>query len=204
MGEERNAAIGRRVAQLRKERGLRQAQLADILGVGHAQVVSSIEKGARALKAVELARLSESLHVPPMEILRGEEPKPRPFVLWREVKDPEAKEREEILFLDRCRRYALAERLSGEAPSPDLPAYPLEFPGTTYERARDWAEGVRKTLSLGDLPAPGLMENLENVHGIKIFHCGLQGGSGAATLTEWGSAILLSNEEIHTRRSFSC
>ena len=49
-----NTTIGERIASLRGARGLTQSEVASALGLEHKQVVSALEKGDRALKAVEL------------------------------------------------------------------------------------------------------------------------------------------------------
>jgi transcriptional regulator with XRE-family HTH domain len=55
-------AIGARVAQLRKERGVTQVELASLLGVSQ-PVVSAYERGAVPLRAEQVAFLSLQLHV---------------------------------------------------------------------------------------------------------------------------------------------
>ena len=105
-----NAVIGERIASLRVARGLTQAQLAGALGLEHKQVVSNLEKGERALKAPELARLSELFHVSPLVVL-GLQPVATPaFVLWRQPAAGQVRVDEEARFIERCRRYAFLER----------------------------------------------------------------------------------------------
>lgn len=66
--------LGRRLAQLRKERDLTQAQLAESLGVSQQQV-ASFEVGRRRVPVSLLPTLARALAVPVEEIL-GQEPKP--------------------------------------------------------------------------------------------------------------------------------
>ncbi len=63
--------LGQRIAQLRKERGLTQVQLAEILGVSQ-QHMQSFEKGRRRVPVSALPRLSKVLGVP-VEALIGME-----------------------------------------------------------------------------------------------------------------------------------
>jgi len=55
-------AIGARVAQLRKERGITQVEVASLLGVSQ-PVVSAYERGAVPLRAEQLALLAQRLRV---------------------------------------------------------------------------------------------------------------------------------------------
>jgi transcriptional regulator with XRE-family HTH domain len=55
-------AIGARVAQLRKERGITQVEVASLLGVSQ-PVVSAYERGAVPLRAEQLAALAVRLRV---------------------------------------------------------------------------------------------------------------------------------------------
>ena len=66
--------LGTRIAKLRKERGLTQAQLGELLGVSQQQVVS-FEKGRRKVPASALPKLSKALAVS-VETLLGVESKP--------------------------------------------------------------------------------------------------------------------------------
>jgi len=66
--------LGSRIAALRKERGLTQAQLGEMIGVSQQQVVS-FEKGRRKVPVSALPKLSETLGVP-VEALIGVESRP--------------------------------------------------------------------------------------------------------------------------------
>ncbi len=198
-----NAVIGERIASLRTERGLTQAQLAAALGLDHKQVVSSLEKGERALKAPELARLAELLHVSPLVILGLQPVAASPFVLWRQRATDQARLDDEAAFIERCRRYAFVERLAKLEPATLAPRYELKGRQTKYEEVAEWAEQARKALGIGDMPAPGLQEVLENQHGIKIFVTALKGGSGATFRGEFGDAVLVNAGEPPSRRAFS-
>lgn len=198
-----NAVIGERIASLRVARGLTQAQLAGALGLEHKQVVSNLEKGERALKAPELARLSELFHVSPLVVL-GLQPVASPaFVLWRQPAAGQVRVDEEARFIERCRRYAFLERLAHLEPSTLALRYEVKPRQTTFEDVSEWAEQARRALGVGDMPAPGLQEVLEQRHGIKIFVTGLKGGSGATFRGEFGDAVLVNAGEAPGRRAFS-
>ncbi len=60
--------LGQRIARLRKERGLTQVQLAEILGVSQ-QHMQSFEKGRRRVPVSALPILSKTLGVPVEELI---------------------------------------------------------------------------------------------------------------------------------------
>ena len=62
--------LGGRIASLRNERGLTQAQLAASLGVSQ-QTINSFEKGTRRVPVSSLSKLSTTLHVSIEELLGG-------------------------------------------------------------------------------------------------------------------------------------
>lgn len=198
-----DALIGAEVAKRRQELGLTQARVATLLGVEHAQVISAIEKGERAVKAMELARLGKILQVSPLELLRPLPIPERPFVLWRELKNKGAARPNEEAFLLRCRRYAFVEDLCRVARQPLDLGLRLDLGHTSYEKVGRWAEETRRRLGLGDAPATALYSVLENHFGVKIFMSSLAAGSGACTLGEFGSAVLLNLLESRERRAFS-
>jgi Zn-dependent peptidase ImmA (M78 family)/DNA-binding XRE family transcriptional regulator len=198
-----NADIGERIASLRAARKLTQAELATALGLEHKQVVSNLEKGDRALKAPELARLSELFHVSPLVILGLQPVTAPPFVLWRQPAADDVRVDEEARFIERCRRYAFLERLAHLEPSTLALRYELKPGQTTYEDVAGWAEQARKALGVGDMPAPGLQEVLEQRHGVKIFVTAVKGGSGATFRGEFGDAVLVNAGEAPGRRAFS-
>ncbi len=204
MAHDSDIRIGCAVAALRKKRQMTQDELARRLGVRSAQIVSSIEKGQRSLKAAEAADLARILRVPLGDLLTGESP-PEPFVLWRDEpgQAEAARADEQALFLLRCRRYAHVEELMESQPSADLPSFNLRLDRARFEDMEDWGEGVRSALRLGEIPAPRLRQALEEQAGIKVFLSELRGGSGAATRGDFGPAILENRSEPETRRAYS-
>ncbi len=197
------ARIGTAVKALRRRMGITQAQLADHLGVHHAQTVSQIEKGERALKSTDLVRLAAVFHVTPLDLLSGELPTEGPFVLWRGTGDGAARADEEARFLKRCRSFAFVEERAGEPATTRLPRYPLDLATTRFEDTEGIAEDVRNALQLGDVPAPGLRANLENRWRVKVLEDVLRSGSGAATIGDFGCAVLENAQEPPSRRAFS-
>jgi len=66
--EEGSAEIGERVARLRKERGITQVEMADLLGLSQ-PVVSDYERGALRLHGELIAKFAKILRVSADEIL---------------------------------------------------------------------------------------------------------------------------------------
>lgn len=65
--------LGLRIATLRKERGLTQVQLADLLGCSQQRVVS-LEKGRRRVPVTDLPVLSKALAISVEELIGLEAP----------------------------------------------------------------------------------------------------------------------------------
>ena len=204
MAEKPDLRIGAAVAALRKRRGMTQHALAKQFGVGSAQIISTIEKGQRALKASEAARLASILSVPLSDLLSGPVTDD-PFVLWRAEAEHDrvARADEQALFLLRCRRYAFVERLTDSGVASELPQFSLRLDKARFEDMEAWSNRVRNVLGLGDTPALQLRQALEEHAGIKVFVSPLRGGSGAATRGSFGAAILENSDEPSSRRVFS-
>lgn len=198
-----DTAIGARIASLRKARLLTQDQLATMVGLQHGQKVSQIELGQRSLKVSELSRFASALAVPTLVLLAVDPIPSQAVVRWRQVRDDHARALDEALFVDRCRRYAFVERITGATSIRELQPIPMQVAQTSFEHASAWAERVRDELGLGDLPAVALRSGLESTAGIKVFVTSLQGGSGAATNGEHGMAVLVNKDEPLERQAFS-
>jgi Zn-dependent peptidase ImmA (M78 family)/transcriptional regulator with XRE-family HTH domain len=201
MGQQ-DDGIGRTIRELRRQQKLTQQELADRLGVNHAQVISSIEKGERALKATELIKLAELLSVSPSALLAGSLP-PAVQVAWRTIGSEDVRSREEARFLNRCRRYAFVEQING-VPHGRIPlAFELDTRRSSFEEVGVWANATRSVLAMGSIPALVLREVLENRWGVKILFDHLEGGSAATARADFGDAILINASEVPWRRRYS-
>ncbi|NOZ79431.1 MAG: ImmA/IrrE family metallo-endopeptidase [Acidobacteria bacterium] len=198
-----NRAIGEAVRRLRERAGWTQKELAQKVGFEHHQIVSTIERGERAVKAAELLQLARTFRVDATDLLRGITPEREPFVLWRAEPIGSSLQGTEALFLQRCRRYALVERLAEVAEDVALPEFPISPRTGNFEMVEATAEQVRGLLQLGNIPGPTLRSALENTWRIKIFRELLDNGSAATTLGEFGPAILENAAEPPKRRVFS-
>jgi Zn-dependent peptidase ImmA (M78 family)/DNA-binding XRE family transcriptional regulator len=203
MTSDPNAVIGSAVAELRSRLELSQADLADLAGLGHKQVVSQVETGKRPLKTVELVRLAHVLHVDATDLLMGEVPPARPFVLWRGSATGQGRAAAEAKLHHRCRRYSFLERITGESRPPALPQQHLDIAATSFEEAEAQGEKIGSDLELGDQPGVGLRQRLESRWGVKLFEDLLEIGSGATAFGDFGPAILENAAEPPSRRTFS-
>ncbi len=195
--------LGQRIAELRKKLGLTQADLAIHLGVGSPQIISQIELGQRDIKAWELAELSKALLVNVTELLlpqdhkRVEQP-----VLWRAVPKSGQGEKE-ARFLKHCRDYATLEELSGVGRPREFPQKMISLHTIDFQDANRLAEQVRGEFELGARPAASLERTLEDRYGVKVWYDDLDEGSAAATIGDFGPAILMNRREAPWRRNYN-
>ncbi|TAL86008.1 MAG: XRE family transcriptional regulator [Candidimonas sp.] len=64
--------FGRRLAELRKEQGVSQEQLALISGLARSYV-SGVERGQRNISLLNILRLAQALNLPPVALLEPPE-----------------------------------------------------------------------------------------------------------------------------------
>lgn len=199
--EEFKERLGARIRAARERLRLTQQQLATVAGFSHLQTVSEIERGARDVKAWELAKLARALHLTISDLLAATS-LPSPAVLWR--KTPDNQERLEALFLERCRQYRLLEELTGNIREIPLPVLPLDLKSLTHNGASALGEKTAQTLGLGVKPATALADVLEDDYGVKLWYEDLgDNGSASCTTGEFGTAILVNAREPRWRRHFS-
>lgn len=169
------AALGPRLANARKARGLTQGQAAAALGVGRT-TVTAMEKGERRPRAAELVRLAALYGRGVGELVR---PAPTEevdafVVQFRAARTPpdgpaDGHRASDILaFQALCDDYLALERLTA---SPLARRYPDAYPigGTDPERAADEiAASERLRLGLGDGPIGDLWGLLETDVGLRV------------------------------------
>lgn len=194
--------LAENIRHRREQIGLTQVQLAERAGFSAAQIVSSIERGERDVKAVELAAIARALRCDLMDFFAEEQDEAEPAVVaWRE-RPGEGAEEQEARFIQLCEWYALAEDWAGEGSLCELPEVwsPGKFP--TLDWARAVADDVRDELGLGSLPAASLYQTLEE-RCVKIFHFTDLHGSAACAWGDFGAGIVLNASEKPWRRNFS-
>ena len=212
-----SVSLGERVRMFRTQLGLEQEPLAKLAGLGTKQVVSSIERGLREVKAFELARLASVLRVP-MDVLLGVTPvRTAAPVLWRRRAISECGDDDESIqrrceheaqLRERARNYALLEEWCAAVPADELPDYDIDVRRLTYAIATSLAERVRVQLELGSRPADAIEGVLAERFGVKIFFASLGHDDEASAACvrddqEFGCAVLLNADEAQVRRAFS-
>jgi Zn-dependent peptidase ImmA (M78 family)/DNA-binding XRE family transcriptional regulator len=170
-------ALGQKLQEARKNKGLTQEAVASQMGVTRT-TITAIEKGERRVKADELIRLAQLYGRQVNDFLR-----PRPPIesflvqfrgpIFRTPEDEKTIEPHIEQLEDYCRDYLELEKLIG---TPLVRRYPAEYrvDGLPIEQA---AEGIaleeRNRLGLGDGPIHELRDILEQDVGLRIFYFGL-------------------------------
>ncbi len=193
--------LGSRIRQAREALSWSQTGLAEAVGFGSAQIVSSIETGQREVKAWELFRIANALHVSIESLLTGEPVSPV-SVEWREKSEAATKE-VEARFIERCRRFKLIEEWC-DAPAPK-PLNELQLSTSpSFEEVQGQADNMRHYMQLGGRPAVSLSKTLEENYGVRIFHEDLgQQGAGLSARGDFGFGVLLNANDASWRRTFS-
>ena len=201
--------VGLRVKHAREALGMTQEQLSKELGFNDRQTLSDIETGKRALKAEELAQLSELLDrdieffLDPFSVVAEAK------YSWRASRDvPDAE-------FDRIEERAsgwvgMLRWLRAQWPAETSP---LRFglgldEHSTFEQAQFNAERLVARFNLGPVPALKLLEFVESELDIPVLFVDMGGEAQQATisgaachLTELG-AVLVNRREPLARRNF--
>ncbi|HEX6820222.1 MAG TPA: XRE family transcriptional regulator, partial [Ktedonobacterales bacterium] len=195
--------LAENIRNRREQLGLTQADLAARAGFSAPQIVSSIERNEREVKAVELAAIARALHCDLTDLFASDEDhEEAPVVAWRERPTVGAED-QAARFLQLCQWYGFAEQWADEERDCDLPGAHPPRGSLTLSWARSIAEEVRHALELGSLPAASLYQTLEERCGVKIFHFDDLIGSAACARGDFGAGIALNATEAPWRRNFS-
>ena len=200
--EELSAGIAARLKQARETAGLTLAQATRGMGFENYQVLMNIEKGKRAVRALELLAFARIYGRSPDFFLGAAEPAQQPAVAWRDRRDEARAKLVEDKFLAYCEEYARLEAFAYGEPT----MFRLECSSkvNTCDHAVELGEDLARRLELGSLPARGLCTVLEE-HGVKIAVDDLweagsvasaRGGFGAGILINWSGARWRANCDI--------
>ena len=168
-------ALGRRLQEARKSRGLTQQDAADALSVART-TITALEKGDRRARAEELVRLAGIYGRKVNDLVGPREPVPDFAVQFRAAaaRSGQASVQEDVNqavndFQRLCEDYNQLERLNGVSLEH---AYPVQYraKGISAElAAQDVASAERNRLGLGDGPLLRLRELLEEDAGLRVF-----------------------------------
>lgn len=198
--------IATAVRSRREALGLSQQGLADLVGFGSHQIVSEIERGQRDVKAWELAKIAEALHLTlPSLMGLGGATAPEPRVFWRLDAATTDRPRREARLLERLDRYRRIERLVGVADHAEaLPDFPVSADRAPFSYVERLATQTWRSMELGGRPAFSLVGALEERFGVKIFYDDLGSGESAACVRgAEDAAILMNRNESPWRQRFS-
>ena len=168
-------ALGRRLQEARKARGVTQQEVAESLAVART-TVTALEKGERRARPDELIHLARLYGRAVGDFVGSREPVADFTVQFRTAIGSAASSdvQQELgqaiqEFQSLCEDYLYLDNL---AESPLRRSYPPEYSivGTAPEdAAEDVASSERNRLGLGDGPFPRLRETLESDVGIRVF-----------------------------------
>jgi len=192
--------LGRRIREARERMNWSQTRLAEAAKFGSAQTISTIENGTRDVKAYELARIADVLHLS-LNALLSQTDETSAAVQWRD-RPTEDFEEVEARFLLRCERFATLESLCGVPSCEPLPKLTLR--ALDYAIAARAADELRNKLQLGSRPACSLAKTLDEDWGVKLFVDDLgEKGSGLCASGTFGQAVLLNSRNAASRRNFT-
>ena len=166
--------LGRELKKARNQRGLTQAEAANVIDVGRTTMVA-IEKGERRVREDELIQLARAYGRRVSDLVRGRPDLADFQVEYRGPKDASKEEREGIeqsrrLFEELCRDYLELEAITE---SPLEQNYPPEYQrnGLQADRAaEELAQRERNRLGLGTGPLGNFRRILEEKVGVRIFY----------------------------------
>ena len=164
-------ALGRRLQEARKARGLTQQDAANSLAVART-TVTALEKGERRTRPSELIQLARLYGRPVSEFVGPKEPVADFAVQFRKAAAGEADaETSEAVeeFRRLCEDHLYLEHLSG---APLRFNYPPQYSTgrtTPESAAADVASSERNRLGLGDGPLLRLRDTLESDVGLRVF-----------------------------------
>lgn len=179
-------AVGQRLQDARKRRGLSQEEAANAIGVARTTMVA-IEKGERRIRAAELLQLAQAYGQSVNDLLRD---RPQLAAFAPQFRSQRANWPGDAGVIDEsiaefeglCRDYLELEQLAG---APLLHHAPPEYSlgAIGVERlAQSAAQSERARLGLGDAPIPLLRTILETEVGLRIFYMDLKPAGALAGL----------------------
>lgn len=194
--------IGERLRYARERARLTGAQIRERTGIGESSL-SEFENGKREPSLSQLRTLARA-YSRSVSFFMSEGPIPTEIVLWRE-QPPAGAGEIEVEFLRLCEQYHNLEIWTKENSPVRLQVAEVDADKDRfgYPQAEELAKSFRRELQLGDHPAHALLNVLEEICGVKIFHLEFEPtGSAASTLSEtFGPAILLNSHNCQWRRN---
>ena len=194
--------IGNRLKYAREMAGLTLETVAEKTRIGVSSL-SDYENGKREPKIRLLQELGK-VYMRSLSFFLSEDSFPRELILWRKKPETPVAEEVEGKFRRLCEQYHNLEmwcndtkpyRIYREVGSAEIYG---------YGDAEHLASEIRKQLQLGERPAMSLLQVLEEVCHIKVFHLDFQptGCAACSVSDSYGMAILLNRNSVRWRRNF--
>ncbi|MFO7633931.1 MAG: XRE family transcriptional regulator [Caldilinea sp.] len=204
-------ALGQRLQEARKRRGLTQEEAASAIGLARTTMVA-IEKGERRIRANELLQLAQVYGQSVNDLLR-DRPQLAPFASQfrsQRIQWPEATALFDATIAEfeaLCQNYLELEQLVGAPLVRHEPAE-VRLEGIDADAlAESVAQSERSRLGLGDAPIPLLRTLLENEVGLRIFYMELKPSGALAGLyaysPELGGCIAVNRLHPEERRRWT-
>jgi len=192
--------LSEKLRYARERARLSGAQVRERTGIGESSI-SEFENGRREPSLSQLRMLAKA-YSRSIAFFIAEGPVPREVVLWRE-KPSKGAEEIEVEFLRLCEQYHNLEIWAKENVSVRLPDADSDEDRFGYPQAEELAKTFAREFPLGPYPAHALLNVLEEICGIKIFHLKFEpAGTAASTISDtFGPAILLNAQNCRWRRN---
>jgi Zn-dependent peptidase ImmA (M78 family)/transcriptional regulator with XRE-family HTH domain len=191
-----------RLKAMRERLGLTLEQVSGKTGIGVSSL-SEFENGKRDPGISHLQKLSAIYETALSSFFQNIQPA-QEAILWRDKPPKPGSDQIEARFLKLCRQYRNLEEWTKSRPTDSFrnlmtPVFPKDYP-----EASKLAHRVHDELGLGNRPGASLLNVLEEVYGVKIFHLELEGEASSASFynEEIGPAIMLNSDSKIWRRNF--
>lgn len=171
-------------------------------GIG-SSTLSELENGKREPKLMQLKDLAE-LYRRSTAFFLADDPLPVERVLWSSNPGSPDRERIQVQLLQLAEQYRNLELWCSEPAEIELPFVTRSNGRFGVFQAEKLAHVFRQQFGLGDRPGPSLLQVLEEVCKVKIFHLDFRSHAGyACTLSNrYGAVILLNSGTARSRRNF--
>ncbi len=203
MSENFDKKLGEKLRDARMKVGMTQEDVAQKMGESQ-ETISSIENGARKLKAQELSRLAKLYFKDVAFFLSSDvqEQEEECVVYWRECPENSIAKVKEQEFLNFCNHYYDLEKRLDLSHTSSLKQFTYRPDDFDFNKIEDIAVDLSNEMQLGLRPACSLRKILEEKYNIKILYydIGLY-GSAASAIGKFGYAILINSSEPERQRN---
>ena len=197
--------IGRRLRLARKNKGIRQDEAAQLIGMSRPTLVS-IEQGARRVRISELQVLAHRYGVSANSLLRSEAVHTDLVPRFRSLRETKDKHKDEAiqLFSDLIKADVELENVLGIERRQNYPPYRGIYAGDVMTLAENHAQEFRDWLGLGPGPIGDIFSVIELSLGIRLYQRRLSSSSKVAGLFTYdenvGACIFLNANHPLPRR----